>query len=205
MEPESTGSLSFNNKEKMKNVVLALFVLTIGTANAQDLLLVSQEQFKNECTPDPNERAVTSNASSDPNCNESDSTAGWNVYSGAVTISSEETNVHDGNSKIVLTNPGTASTSAIYQVPGPITSGDTFTVRYWIRSNGANDARVAAWTGCTGLTVRYATSTWTYYQENITATAGYIGLKFYPYAGGAGPPAAGDTIEIDGLSVLKTN
>ena len=45
------------------------------------------------CTADPNEKHISSNAASDPNCNEANATTGWFQFTSTNSVNSSDFNV----------------------------------------------------------------------------------------------------------------
>ena len=192
----------------MRNIFyIFFFICSVGYGQHEAMLLASQEQYRNECSPDVNERYTTANAASDPNCNEVDGTSGWSNFGGDGVVTSEETDVYCGTSKIVITTAAGNSTSFVFSIPGTESNGDTFTVSFWGKDNGSCAAQATVWSNCTGGPSGVnMTTTWTQYTYNITATADGVRLRFYPDTGGGGDCGApGDNIQIDCISIIKTN
>ena len=156
------------------------------------------------CTDDPNEYMTDLNACSI--CNEANTTDGWSVWSGDAVLSTSSDNVQGGNYKIVATTPSGTSTSVVYTIPGSLDT-DEYDVNFWARTNGGCDATMSLWINCTGGPSGVdVTTSWVEYTYSITATADTVRLRFYPDGGGEGGCGApGDTIEIDNLSIIKTN
>jgi len=158
--------------------------------------------FPAGCTPDPNEQHTAANAASDPNCNEADDTAGWTNAAGEGSFTSDATDPAVGGHALKKQTTGGSASYCFYSLS--ITSGDTFTVTYRIKSTQGSLARSTAWTNVTGETTRTATSTWTEYTENITASAtGTAQIRFYASINTSG--VNGDNIFVDDLSIIKTN
>lgn len=125
------------------------------------------------CTPDINERATTSNATSDPNCNESAATTGWAVSRSTLAV--ENTIVHTGSHSLKITaNVDSSGTSYAYYVFSG-TSGQVVTISFWYYSPVSNSANtgiqhfgVAPNGYATGLTE----GEWTYHETTTTLGAG---------------------------------
>ena len=180
--------------------------IRIGTATAPETWMIAGSSADiadySGCTPDPNERNTTANASSDPNCNEANSTASWLSMTGSGTLSSTTTQVSVGTYSIEA-EAGSGSSFARYNITG-VTSGDTFDVTYSVYQSVGTTGTVTAWTNCTGGPTLdgIPNGSWETKTYSITAsTTADIQLRFYAANSGN----TGDIIHIDNLSIVKTN
>lgn len=160
----------------------------------------------NACTADPNEFAITANASSDPNCNEANATTGFvqGSGSGTITLTSETATPSVGTYFISIDSPsGGAARWADYSFTAAV--NDTFTVTWDSKKTQGAGSHATSWQGCTGGPSFNAAGNgvWENETASITATATTVTLRFYASTSGAG--AAGDNYFVDNLSIIKTN
>lgn len=151
------------------------------------------------CTADPNEWHTQANAASDPNCNEADATTGWT--SAGANIFSVTDDPQVGTYHLEFRAFNGLNNRAEYTFSA--TASDTFTVSWKDRQDIGTNGNVYNWGNCTGGPNYVPSSTWTDRSFNITVTStGTVTLRWYASDGSG---SAGDEIDLDNLSIIKTN
>lgn len=155
------------------------------------------------CTPDANEKYITANAASDPNCNEADATTGWTTGGTGTTVTTS-TDSTDGTYSLVGNTTG--GVPAWIQYNFSVTSGDTYTISFNAKKATSDfETKITNWTGLTGSpSAVNITTSWVTYSYDVTASStGTATIRFYVSAGSGG--TSSNKFYADNISIIKTN
>lgn len=186
-----------------KLIYILLFLIPFMGLAQQDLILASIQQA-NACTPDPNQQYIESSAISDPNCNESNTIAGWTGNAGTIDLATT-TDSFEGTYAMIGTM-NTGATAAYMQRTITATSGDTFNVMVRIKTTqSTGNTGFTAWTNVSsgGPASDYIEpgDGWVLKTYSITVSGNFI-IRGYASTGGSG--AIGDNLIMDVLSIIET-
>jgi len=170
---------------------------------ATDTLLLAGanliEYTYSACTVDPNELHLSSNAISDPTCNETNATTGWSVTESTLTSVTTDPQVGSYHFQAVATQGNSDRIEYNFSV----TSGNTYTVSFLAKEANATNGSITSWVGFSdGPSLNGITGTWERYTYNVTANiTGTATVRIYSDLNTGSP---GGTIYVDDFSIIDT-